>query len=97
MVRTIVDQIYGLGAGVQIDAELSRQFSERKRPEEIEEAVFSAPDGGPVWLPNLLTAVGLTPSSSVARGVIQQRGGGQWTAKSSLTPERNCWQKMEPS
>lgn len=28
-----------------------------------------------MWLPRLLTAVGLTPSNSVARGVIQQRGG----------------------
>ncbi len=70
---TIVDQFHGAGAGEQAEAEFSRQFSERKRPEEIEEAVFTT-DGGPVWLPKLLTSVGLTASNSVARQVIKQGG-----------------------
>jgi len=71
--RTIVDQFHGAGEGDRAEAEFSRQFSDRKRPEEIEEAVFVV-DGSPVWLPKLLTSVGLTTSNSVARQVIKQGG-----------------------
>lgn len=71
--RTIVDQFHGDGEGEQAETEFSRQFSERRRPEEIEEAVFAV-DGSPAWLPRLLTTVGLTASNSVARQVIKQGG-----------------------
>jgi tyrosyl-tRNA synthetase len=71
--RALVDRFHGQGAGEKAEAEFSRQFSEGKLPEEIEEAVY-ATDGNPVWLPKLLTSVGLTKSNSVARQVITQGG-----------------------
>jgi len=71
--RTIVDQYHGDGVGERAEAEFSRQFSRRQTPEDMEEAVHQV-DGGPVWLPKLLTAVGLTKSNSVARQVIKQGG-----------------------
>ena len=71
--RTIVDQFHGDGAGEKAEAEFSRQFSQRQTPQDIEEAVH-ATDGNPVWLPKLLTAVGLTKSNSVARQIIKQGG-----------------------
>jgi len=71
--HTIVDQFHGDGAGEKAEAEFSRQFSQRQTPDEIEETAY-ATDGSPIWLPKLLTSVGLTKSNSVARQVIKQGG-----------------------
>ncbi len=53
-----------------------RVFKEKDRPEVIAEAAIPADvaQGGKIWLPRLLTALGLAPSNGEARRLIEQGG-----------------------
>ncbi len=78
LAREVVDQYHGAGAGTAAEERFDRVHRERDLPEQIEEAEIplSASKGkdGLVWLPQLLSSLGMAPSNSAARRLIEQRG-----------------------
>jgi tyrosyl-tRNA synthetase len=78
MARAVVDLYHGPGAGDEAERRFERVHRERDMPEQIEEAEIP-PDAlkgkdGLIWLPQLLVVLGLAPSNSAARRLIEQGG-----------------------
>jgi len=78
--RDLAQRLVGLyhsdAAAVAARAHFDRVFKEKDRPAEIPEAPLpeEAVQNGLVWLPRLLTGLGLAPSNGEARRLIQQGG-----------------------
>ncbi|MBP7146736.1 MAG: tyrosine--tRNA ligase [Acidobacteria bacterium] len=73
LARLLVARFHGDAAAEQAAAQFEQVFARRERPDEIEERVLPASDEE-VWVPALLKEVGLAPSTSEGRRLIQ--GGG---------------------
>jgi tyrosyl-tRNA synthetase len=78
LARDVVDLYHGAGAGDEAERRFDRVHRERDMPEQIGEAEIP-PDAskgkdGLIWLPQLLVALGLAPSNSAARRLIEQGG-----------------------
>ncbi len=78
LARDVVDLYHGPSAGAEAEKHFDRVHRERDMPERIEEAEIP-PDAskgkdGLIWLPQLLAALGLAPSNSAARRLIEQGG-----------------------
>ena len=78
LARDVVDLYHGPSAGAGAEKRFDRVHRERDMPERIEEAEIP-PDAskgkdGLIWLPQLLAALGLAPSNSAARRLIEQGG-----------------------
>jgi len=78
LARDVVDLYHGPSAGAGAEKRFDRVHRERDMPERIEEAEIP-PDAskgkdGMIWLPQLLAALGLAPSNSAARRLIEQGG-----------------------
>ena len=78
MARAVVDLYQGPGAGTEAEKRFDRVHRERRAPERIEEAEIpvEAAEGkdGLIWLPQLIATLGLAPSKSAARRLIEQGG-----------------------
>jgi tyrosyl-tRNA synthetase len=78
MARAVVDLYQGSGAGGEAERRFDRVHRERQVPELIEEADIPADaakgENGLVWLPLLMAHLGLAPSKSAARRLIEQGG-----------------------
>ncbi len=78
MARAVVDLYHGSGAGGEAERRFDRVHRERQVPELIEEADIPAEaakgENGLVWLPRLMTTLGLATSKSAARRLIEQGG-----------------------
>ncbi|HEV8621643.1 MAG TPA: tyrosine--tRNA ligase [Actinomycetota bacterium] len=78
MARAVVELYQGPGAGTEAERQFDRVHRERRAPERIEEAEIpvEAAKGkdGLVWLPQLMATLGLAPSRSAARRLIEQGG-----------------------
>jgi tyrosyl-tRNA synthetase len=78
MARAVVELYQGPGAGTEAEKQFDRVHRERRAPERIEEAEIpvEAAKGkdGLVWLPQLMATLGLAPSRSAARRLIEQGG-----------------------
>jgi tyrosyl-tRNA synthetase len=76
LAREVVSQFHTAGAAEKAEAEFIKVFQERELPTDIPE--FTVPpeaiNGGVVYLPRLLVAAGLVPSTSEARRLIGQGG-----------------------
>lgn len=76
LAREVVSQFHTAGAAEKAEAEFIKVFQERELPADIPE--FTVPpeaiNGGVVYLPRLLVAAGLVPSTSEARRLIGQGG-----------------------
>jgi len=78
LARDVVDLYHGPRSGAGAEKRFDRVHRERDMPERIEEAEIP-PDAskgkdGMIWLPQLLAALGLAPSNSAARRLIEQGG-----------------------
>ena len=78
MARAVVDLYHGSGAGGEAERRFDRVHRERQVPERIEEAEIPAEAAkgkdGLIWLPQLMATLGLAPSKSAARRLIEQGG-----------------------
>ncbi|WP_027717706.1 tyrosine--tRNA ligase [Desulfovirgula thermocuniculi] len=76
LAREIVSFYHGREAALKAEEEFKRVFQQRELPEEIPvfEVTPDLMEGGAVWLPRLLHASGLVPSTSEGRRLIQQGG-----------------------
>jgi tyrosyl-tRNA synthetase len=76
LAERLVALYHGREAAAQARAEFDRVFKEKDRPEAIEEKDLPADvlKDGRVWLPRLLTSLGLAGSNSEARRLIEQGG-----------------------
>lgn len=76
LARTVATLYHGEGAGEEAEREFDRVFRAREAPSDVPE--FAIPDevivDGKVWLPRLLSAVGLVPSNKEGRRKIEQGG-----------------------
>ncbi|HEX6331975.1 MAG TPA: tyrosine--tRNA ligase [Actinomycetota bacterium] len=76
MAREVVDLYHGAGAGLEADRRFDAVHREGEFPEDVEDR--SLPDAavhdGTVWVPRLLTELGLAESNGQARRLIQQGG-----------------------
>ena len=89
LARDLCDQFHGPGAGEQAEANFDRIFVRKDDPAEVEcTSLPSTPE--PVWLLGLLVDLGLAPSRSEARRLVEQGGvsvDGERVADSSLALE----------
>jgi tyrosyl-tRNA synthetase len=76
LAREVVDLYHGEGAGAAAEAEFDRVHKAGELPDEISEVAIPADlvVDGTVYLPKLLAVLGLAPSASRARGLIEQGG-----------------------
>jgi tyrosyl-tRNA synthetase len=78
MAWAVVDLYHGPGAGAEAEKRFDRVHRERQAPEQIEEAEIppeaSKGKDGMIWLPQLMATLGLAPSNSAARRLIEQGG-----------------------
>jgi tyrosyl-tRNA synthetase len=76
LARAVVDLYHGPGEGAAAEERFDRVHRDRKLPQEIE--VVPIPDGvvegGRIWLPRLLVALGRAASNGEARRLIEQGG-----------------------
>jgi tyrosyl-tRNA synthetase len=76
LAREVVDLYHGSGEGERAESRFDVVHRDREIPEEVQE--ISIPpelvDGGDVWLPRLMTELGLASSNSEARRLISQGG-----------------------
>lgn len=74
MAREIVDLYHGAGAGARAEEAFNRVHRDRELPERLEDVPIpdEAVEGGVVWLPRLLVALGLASSNGDARRRIEQ-------------------------
>jgi tyrosyl-tRNA synthetase len=74
----VVDLYHGPDAGTAAEERFDRVHREHDMPEKMEEAEIppaaSRGKDGVIWLPKLLSALGLAPSNSAARRLIEQGG-----------------------
>jgi tyrosyl-tRNA synthetase len=76
LAERVVRLYHGADAGLAARAGFDRVFREKDRPEDIPEKELpaAAVKDGKVWLPRLLTEIGLVASNAEARRVIEQGG-----------------------
>jgi tyrosyl-tRNA synthetase len=78
LAREVVDLYHGPGAGAEAEERFDRVHRERNLPESIEEADIPAGaskgKNGLIWLPKLLSSLGMAASNSAARRLIEQGG-----------------------
>jgi tyrosyl-tRNA synthetase len=76
LAQRLVALYHSDAAAVAARSHFDRVFKEKDRPVEIPEAPLpeEAVQNGLVWLPRLLTSLGLAPSNGEARRLIQQGG-----------------------
>ncbi|MBI2238680.1 MAG: tyrosine--tRNA ligase [Actinobacteria bacterium] len=77
MAREVVDLYHGPEAGAAAEARFDVVHREREIPDDIGEAEIPPGierEGGMIWLPRLLTALGLASSNAEARRLIEQGG-----------------------
>src|SRR6266516_139173 len=76
MAREVVDLYHGQGAGIAAEERFDAVHREHRVPDDV--PTVSIPQesvrGGRVWLPRLLSAMGLAASNAEARRAIQQGG-----------------------
>ncbi|MEX1047051.1 MAG: tyrosine--tRNA ligase [Actinomycetota bacterium] len=76
LAREIVDEFHGPGSGADAEQRFLQVHREHEIPDDVEEKAIP-PDvvqDGKVWLPRLLSALGLASSNSEARRLIEQGG-----------------------
>lgn len=73
LARDLCDQFHGPQAGARAEAGFDRIFVRKDDPEEIE-CTTLAPAPEPVWIVALLTELGMVPSRSEARRMVEQGG-----------------------
>lgn len=73
---SLVETYHSKKEAIKAKENFERVFKEKGLPEEIDEYQVFKKDlkDGKIWLPNLLTAAGLTPSNNEARRLIEQGG-----------------------
>ena len=71
LARGIVERYHGAGAAARAEAHFTRVVREGKPPGDVEQAQLPV-EGDPVHLPALIAALGLAPSTSEARRLINQ-------------------------
>jgi tyrosyl-tRNA synthetase len=76
LAERIVALYYSAGLAAQARAQFDRVFKEKDRPEAIPEVALpeEAVRDGKIWLPRLLTGLGLAASNGEARRLIEQGG-----------------------
>jgi tyrosyl-tRNA synthetase len=76
MAREVVDLTHGAGAGAEAERRFDAVHREGGLPEEVEDRPLpgAAVRDGTVWLPRLLTELGLAESNGHARRLIRQGG-----------------------
>ncbi|MGZ8636008.1 MAG: tyrosine--tRNA ligase [Actinomycetota bacterium] len=76
MARDVVDLYQGAGAGLVAEQRFNAVHREHEVPEGVEDVPIPADavQDGVIWLPRLLTAVGLATSNSQALRLIEQGG-----------------------
>jgi len=78
LAREVVNLYHGVDAGAEAEKRFDRVHRDRDIPEWIEEVEIppnaAKGKGGLIWLPQLLAALGLAPSNSTARRLIEQGG-----------------------
>lgn len=76
LAEKLVTLYHGVDAAVAARAQFDRVFKDKDRPDTIPEMVVpdAAVKDGKVWLPRLLTAVGLASSNGEARRLVEQGG-----------------------
>lgn len=72
LAKMIIERFHSKEAAEAAEAEFNRIFVDKGLPDEV--PVHKVPAGEPVWICQLLTQLGLTPSNSEARRLIQGRG-----------------------
>ena len=76
LAREVVELYHGAGAGVQAGGRFDVMHKEREIPDDVAAATIP-PDvvkDGKVWLPKLLSSLGLASSNSEAKRLIEQGG-----------------------
>jgi tyrosyl-tRNA synthetase len=76
LAREIVTRYHGAGAGASAEERFDRVFREQEVPKNVPEVPFpdAAVRDGNVWLPRLLSSVGLASSNAEARRLVEQGG-----------------------
>lgn len=76
LAREIVDEFHGPGSGSDAEQRFLQVHREHEIPDEVEEKAIpkDVVQDGKVWLPRLLSALGLASSNSEARRLIEQGG-----------------------
>lgn len=76
LAERIVTLYHGAAAALDARSHFDRVFKEKDQPEDIESVAVptEAVVDGRIWVPRLLTALGLVPSNGEARRVMQQSG-----------------------
>lgn len=78
LAREVVNLYHGTGTGVSAEERFDLVHREREIPSDVEEAAIPTEvergGGGTIWLPRLLTALGLAGSNAEARRLIEQGG-----------------------
>ncbi len=77
MARKVVDLYHGPEAGAAAEARFDVVHREREIPDDVGEAEIPPGierEGGMIWLPRLLTTLGLASSNAEARRLIEQGG-----------------------
>ena len=76
MAREVVDLYHGAGTGAEAERRFDAVHREGEIPEDVEDRLLpeAAVHDGTVWLPRLLTELGLAESNGHARRLIRQGG-----------------------
>jgi tyrosyl-tRNA synthetase len=76
LARAVVDLYHGPGEGAAAEERFDRVHRDRKLPQEIEDVPIpdGVVEGGRIWLPRLLVALGRAASNGEARRLIEQGG-----------------------
>lgn len=74
LAREIVSLYYGREKALEAEENFKTIFQRNEIPEDIEEIMVDSEifNDGKVWLPKLLTVVGLTPTNNEAKRMIEQ-------------------------
>jgi tyrosyl-tRNA synthetase len=74
--REIVDRYHGEGEGAAAEARFDRVHRDRELPRDVPETPIPAEalEGGRIWLPRLLVALGRAASNGEARRLVEQGG-----------------------
>jgi tyrosyl-tRNA synthetase len=76
LAREIVDRYHGAGEGMAAEARFDRIHRDRELPRDVPETPIpdEALEGGRIWLPRLLVALGRAASNGEARRLVEQGG-----------------------
>jgi tyrosyl-tRNA synthetase len=76
LAREIVDRYHGAGEGAAAEERFDRVHRDRELPQDVPETQIPAEalEGGSIWLPRLLVALGRAASNGEARRLVEQGG-----------------------